>query len=502
MDLRRCAFALVFLPSCVAQLTFASYYGDHMVLQRAPERAVVWGFGPEAANLTVSLSGPVAQQESAVTVAAGIWRVTLQPMPPGGPYNLTVRGHNSSAVLTDVLFGDVWLCGGQSNMCFTMSQIFNSSEEIAISSRYHQVRPFQVSLKMSDTELTDLTGVDIPWSVPSPEALANFSAVCALFGRYMYDQLKYPIGLVTSCWGGTPVEAWSSHRALKRCGLHNLLEGDQHDNSVLWNAMIHPLVNMTIKGALWYQGERNAAYHRDAYNCSFPAMIDDWRMVFHEGSGGQTSKNFPFGFAQLCVYKKGSRDDGFPEIRWHQTADIGIVPNKRMPNTFMAVTLDLPDYNSPYGPIHPRDKQDVAYRLSLGARALAYDENISFLGPFPQHIFSDAMSFYIIYDQEVRAWQSVNIFEICCKGSPCESETIWRPAPMLTMGASTIEVSAFYCSGTSKVAAIRFAWMDWPCVFKTCPIYSKDGVLPAPPFVFYAQAKRLSQTLPAFDVHL
>lgn len=97
-------------------------------------------------------------------------------------------------------------------------------------------------------------------------------------------------------------------------------------SSVLWNAMIHPLLNMTIKGALWYQGntseerfvfciapahtvglllfipgEANSAYNRDKYNCTFPAMIDDWRMAFHQGSGGQTALDFPFGFVQVLL---------------------------------------------------------------------------------------------------------------------------------------------------------------------------------------------------------
>lgn len=100
------------------------------------------------------------------------------------------------------------------------------------------------------------------------------------------------------------------------------------NNSVMWNSMIHPLLNMTIKGALWYQGtvfaqvsdvhysrihhmllwdlsalsgEANVEYHQDKYNCSFPAMIDDWRMAFHLGSGGQTAIDFPFGFVQVCL---------------------------------------------------------------------------------------------------------------------------------------------------------------------------------------------------------
>ncbi|KAB5575111.1 hypothetical protein PHYPO_G00217050 [Pangasianodon hypophthalmus] len=444
-------------------LRFASYYGEHMVLQKAPEKAVVWGYGITGAEVQISLAGPQNEQVKSVPVLDGIWRVILDPVQVGGPYNLTATQRGSKIVLTDVLFGDVWLCGGQSNMAFTLGQVYNASEELAMATKFPNVRVFQAALEMSSVELTDLAGVEVPWSRPTPEILGgkdftHFSAVCWLFGRYLYESLKYPIGLVESCWGGTPVEAWSSLRALHSCGLKEPESSDEWDkewnSTVLWNAMIHPLLNMTIKGAIWYQGEANAQYNQDKYSCTFPAMIDDWRMAFHAGSEGQTAPDFPFGFVQLCTYRKVTQD-GFPEIRWHQTADYGFAPNERMKKTFMAVAVDLPDESSPWGSIHPRDKQDVAYRLVLGARA------------------------------KIRATLSSDTFEICCskEKKPCTSDSQWIPAPMKEQGSDYVLVSIAKCP-LENVAALRYAWSDWPCSFKACPIYSADGVLPAPLFIF------------------
>uniref|UniRef100_A0A3P8U8E7 Sialic acid acetylesterase n=1 Tax=Amphiprion percula TaxID=161767 RepID=A0A3P8U8E7_AMPPE len=489
MAVTLCVFVilLVFFHGSDGNLSFASYYGDHMVLQKSPDRAVLWGFGPESEQVTVFLSGPVTQK-TLVTVTGGIWRVTLDPVDAGGPYNVTASSWSSTATLTDVLFGDVWLCGGQSNMYFKMSQIFNASEELALSAKYPHVRPFMVALNRSEIELPDLIQVELPWFEPTATVLAEFSAVCWLFGRYMYDNLNYPIGLVESCWGGTPVEAWSSTRALQKCGLEKTEDRSLshiEKNSVMWNSMIHPLLNMTIKGAIWYQGEANAVYHQDNYNCSFPAMIDDWRMAFHHGSGGQTALDFPFGFVQLSTYQKHSTDDGFPNIRWHQTADTGFVPNPRMKKTFMAVALDLPDGTSPYGTIHPRDKQDVAYRLTLGARAVVDNErDVPFLGPFPSQILSTQMYVYITYDQTISVTPSKNIFEICCSGiwAPCGPGSLWFPAPIIQWGPNTIQLSTALCQ-VSEVAAVRYAWKDWPCDFKACPVYGDSGILPAPPFI-------------------
>ncbi|KAM9299657.1 sialate O-acetylesterase [Gastrophryne carolinensis] len=492
---------------------FASYYGSHMVLQQKPALALIWGYGEVGALVTVTLSeGMDTILKRAVAISeTGVWKVLLDPMDHGGPYHL--EAHQSSKTgetsiyLKDILFGDVWLCSGQSNMEMTVSQIFNASEELDRASHYPHVRLFTAALMASDTELEDLAKVDLEWSLPTAQNLGHgaftyFSAVCWLFGRHLAHRLKYPIGLVESSWGGTPVEAWSSKAALKQCGItcprdnikSNIFSGmlgGPSNNSALWNAMIHPLLNMTIKGAIWYQGEANAGLNLNLYNCTFPALISDWRQSFHQGSLGQTDLSFPFGFVQLSTYQKSDPLDNFPDIRWHQTADYGYAPNPKMPNTFMAVAMDLGDETSPCGSIHPRDKQTVAYRLFLGARAVAYGEtNINFRGPFPVtiEVYYDYSYMNITYDQEFLITHPPDrIFEVLCSKDAEAGDggsDVWVPARG-PIGAASSKVLSVSFKGCPHVRGIRYAWSDWPCDYKQCPIYSARRDLPAPIFIKY-----------------
>lgn len=506
---------------------FASYIDNYMVLQKEPSGAVIWGFGTAGATVTVTLcqgQETIMKKVTSVKGPSNTWMVVLDPMKPGGPFEVmaqqTLETTNLTLRVHDVLFGDVWLCSGQSNMQMTVLQIFNASKELSDTAAYQSVRIFSVSLTQAEEELADLDGVDLSWSKPTAGNLGhgNFtymSAVCWLFGRYLYDTLQYPIGLVSSSWGGTPIEVWSSRRALKACGVPNTRDervlqpeikpmrngceskesscpfrrfvpcdpvAGPATHSVLWNAMIHPLQNMTLKGVVWYQGENNANYNRDLYACMFPALIADWRRTFHSGSQGQTEHFFPFGFVQLSSYLlMNSSDYGFPEIRWHQTADFGSVPNPKMPNTFMAVAMDLCDRDSPFGSIHPRDKQTVAYRLHLGARAVAYGEkNLTFQGPLPKKIELLARNelLNLTYDQEIQVQRKDNkTFEIsCCSDHQCK----WLPAPVNTFSTQTLILDLSACLGT--VDAVRYAWTTWPCEYKQCAVYHTSSVLPAPPF--------------------
>ncbi|CAM4698105.1 unnamed protein product, partial [Caretta caretta] len=297
---------------------FASYYGDHMVLQKKPAGAVVWGYGESGANVTLSLSKDskvIMKKMAQVEEHSETWKVVLAPMDHGGPYSVMAEQHSreepKNLTLRDIYFGDVWLCSGQSNMEMTVSQILNASKELSEASLYPYIRVFTAALIQSEVELQDLAKIDLEWSIPTAENLGHgnfsyFSAVCWLFGRHLYEMLQYPIGLVESSWGGTCIEAWSSRRALHECGLKGdarrfllptLLSGPDMP-SVLWNAMIHPLLNMSLTGVIWYQGETNAFINTDLYNCTFPALLTDWRKAFHAGSDGQTQPLFPFGFVQ------------------------------------------------------------------------------------------------------------------------------------------------------------------------------------------------------------
>ncbi|NXC27762.1 SIAE acetylesterase, partial [Campylorhamphus procurvoides] len=497
---------------------FASYYGDHMVLQKEPAGAVVWGHGQPGAAVTVALLGAggliVMKKTAQVKGPSGTWTTVLDPMDQCGPYTLTAEQGLENMTLRDIYFGDVWLCSGQSNMAMTVQQVANASQELATAARYPYVRVFAVAPARSDVELENLERIDLPWSIPTAENLGHgnftyFSAVCWLLGRSLYETLGSPIGLVEAAWGGTPIEAWSSRQALQTCGLledtgsrvkpplcfapplcpsfssstsaHQHLSGPQAP-SVLWNAMIHPLLNMTLRGIAWYQGEANAFLNTDRYNCTFPALIADWRQAFHTGSAGQTDPLLPFGFVQLSTYRHQSPDDSFARLRWHQTADLGLVPNARMPGTFMAVAMDLGDEHSPYGSIHPRDKQNVVHRLLLGARAVAYgDKDLVFQGPYPVRAVLEVTKglLNITYSQELVCRQrDMQSFEVCCSSqvSPCQ----WLPAPMVAVGSHTVTLALSGCG--MLVLGLRYAWAEWPCEYQSCPLYNPQG-LPAPPFL-------------------
>ncbi|NXS14974.1 SIAE acetylesterase, partial [Neodrepanis coruscans] len=486
---------------------------------------------------------------------SGTWTTVLDPMDQGGPYTLMAEQDLENMTLRDIYFGDVWLCSGQSNMAMTVLQVANASQELAAAAHYPYVRVFAAAPARSDMELEDLEQVNLPWSIPTAaENLGHgnftyFSAVCWLLGRSLYEALGSPVGLVEAAWGGTPIEAWSSRRALRMCGLsedtgrvtlelffglvlaltmkgyaplelctplspalssstspHWHLSGPQTP-SVLWNAMIHPLLNMTLRGVVWYQGEANTLLHRDQYNCTFPALIADWRQAFHTGSAGQTEPLLPFGFVQLSTYRRQSPDDSFARLRWHQTADLGVVPNARMPGTFMAVAMDLGDEHSPYGSIHPRDKQNVAHRLLLGARAVAYgDKHLVFQGPYPTRAILEVTRglLNVTYSQELicrqrdtqafevrgrksspECWgreghidQGFSPLQVCCssQAAPCQ----WLPAPVVAVGSQRVTLALGGCR--TLVLGLRYAWAEWPCEYLSCPLYNPQG-LPAPPFL-------------------
>ncbi|PVD28307.1 hypothetical protein C0Q70_10894 [Pomacea canaliculata] len=485
------------------RFAFASYYNDHMVLQQAPQRAVIWGYYPMVGTQIMIQAVDMAYftyVEPGPTPEEGTWSVTLDPVPAGGPYTIHVYGRDAEINITDVMFGDVWVCSGQSNMQFTVSQMFNASEELAGSVNYTDIRIFTVDMQLSTIPLMDLAQITETWSLPSSIKLGGgnftyFSAVCWLFGKLLYEELQYPIGLIDTTWGGTPVEAWSSPDALATCGLTqkslpasvNNLEGPRNF-SVLWNAMVYPLLKMTIYGAIWYQGESDSSepmMHQ--YNCTFPAMIDDWRAKFSEQS--DTSSIFPFGF--LAPDRSSDIRVGFPDIRWHQTADYGYVPNFRMPNVFMSVAIDLPDFDSIYGSVHPRDKQDVAQRLLLSALGVAYYRVPAITtGPLPIRVTQDGDIISLDYGALwVLRVPSTLGFELCCSsnitGTCAYLDPGWVDAPILSNTVSAVALDATGCTSGTYAIGIRYAWRESPFDFKNAAVYDVAFDLPAPPFISF-----------------
>jgi sialate O-acetylesterase len=191
-------------PAAVAtDFRLARIFGDHMVLQRdRPLR--VWGWAAPGARVTVMIG------DVAVPTAAGRdgrWETVLPPFPAGGPWTLTAR---SGATLTvaDLLFGDVWVASGQSNMEFTLGAGVKDGEREIAAADYPKIRFFKVPRVASPRPRSDLSSGE--WRICSPETAPDVSAVAYFFARDLHREKGVPIGIVDATWGGTPAEAWTS----------------------------------------------------------------------------------------------------------------------------------------------------------------------------------------------------------------------------------------------------------------------------------------------------
>jgi sialate O-acetylesterase len=213
-------------------LRFANYYQDHMVLQRAPQRAIVWGYVDTfntPIRLTMNNKIYDTRSSSLSTDASNgsTWEVSLDPQTEEGPFQVKVtqplpNGTLETITLDDVLFGDVWVCSGQSNMGFALRQMFNASIEIENAYKYPKIRLFTPWHTQSYVPLEELLSIELQWSVASNITVggpAN-SAVCWLYGRMIHEGLGgRPIGLIHAAWGGTSIEWWSPPEALKECNI-------------------------------------------------------------------------------------------------------------------------------------------------------------------------------------------------------------------------------------------------------------------------------------------
>ena len=367
-------FLLIFLilfQSAVSQLRLPAVISDNMVLQRNAE-AMIWGWDNPGVQVNVR-AGWTLDEFEAQADANGEWSVILPTTIAGGPYNIYIKGSNE-IVVSNILLGDLWICSGQSNMEYKINwmggwrnpQFARDSIDIE-KNKYPLIRLFQHEKNTSDTPLSDFEG---EWMPVNTGTVAEFSAVAFFFGRELNRKIVVPVGLVSTNWGGTPAEAWTSRESLDgNDELQYYTDRDYSDvpeekkPSHLYNAMIHPLVKMAITGVIWYQGEANRhdALH---YRKLFPAMIKDWRKQFNQG-------DFPFYYVQIAPYNY-DKPMGGALVREAQLMTL------ELPGTGMVVTTDIGDPEK----LHPVKKQEVGRRLARNALALHYGvKGLTYSGP-------------------------------------------------------------------------------------------------------------------------
>ncbi|WP_020528998.1 sialate O-acetylesterase [Flexithrix dorotheae] len=228
--------------------------------------------------------------------------------------------------------------------------------------------------------------------------------------------------------------------------------------SLLYNAMVKPIIPFPAKGVIWYQGESNADYP-ELYNQLFPTMINDWRTKWND-------PKMPFLFVQLANWKQRQDKPGesnWAELREAQTNAL------ELSNTGMAVIIDIGEAND----IHPRNKQDVGKRLALAARKVAYQEDLVFSGPTYQSMKIRGNKIHLKFQNTgsglvTKDNQTIRGFAI----SGEDKNFVWAEAKIISKDEIVV-----FSPGISKPIAVRYAWADNP----DCNLYNKEG-LPASPF--------------------
>ena len=344
-----------------ADVKLASIFGDSMVLQR--ELPVpIWGWAEAGEEVTVTLGD---QSKKATADKDGRWQVKLDALKANAEgQSLKVSGKNTIE-LKDVLVGEVWLCSGQSNMEWGLGSSLNGNEEVA-AANHPQIRLFNVGVHITSPVAKDTCPGK--WQVCQPGAAGGFSAVGYFFGRRLQQDLKVPIGLVGSNWGGTRIEPWTSPDGFQSVPeLKTIADQvaaykvdtkvDGGSPSAIYNAMIHPLAPFAMRGAIWYQGESNGG-EGESYYHKTQALVNSWRKLFNP--------DLAFYWVQLANFQqpndKPEGGDGWAKIREAQRKALNIK------HTGMAVIIDIGEAND----IHPRNKQDVGLRLAHWALHQTY----------------------------------------------------------------------------------------------------------------------------------
>jgi sialate O-acetylesterase len=200
-----------------SKIVLPSLIGDNMLLQQKTT-AKIWGKATPGQKIKVT--GSWNAEASATAGENGKWTAAISTPEAGGPYVITVSAKDTTITINNVLIGEVWFCSGQSNMEMPVAgwppndTIMGSKKTIANAS-IPEIRLFNVTKKIASEPMEECVG---KWEVCSPESVNQFSATAFFFGKKLQSELKIPVGLIESSWGGTPSEAWTSSESLKKTG--------------------------------------------------------------------------------------------------------------------------------------------------------------------------------------------------------------------------------------------------------------------------------------------
>ena len=385
-------FMLVSALSAYAQqvaqpvLRFGDVLTDNMVIQQN-KPFTVWGqagrFEPVKIEADWLKTTVVVQADDHGDFIAIIPVPKVQPGDFSEHTLQVSSGTSARAVLTHILIGEVWFCGGQSNMQSSVSDILDGKAEAA-QADYKNIRLFNAALNFSNTPLDNVKG---QWVACTPQTVEKFSAVAYFFARQLYATLNVPVGVIFSGIGASAAQAYvprevlASDPLLDSAYLQPYLKSEKSREVIdggfsfekvtrpflLYNAMIHPFVKLSIRGFCWYQGESNRN-ERGGYTHLMHTLIQSWRSHFAQG-------DLPFYFVQVAPFFWDQENPDLADYAFFREAQTNIL---KLENTGMVLTMDVGEAKD----LHPKNKKPVGIRLALTALHRTYNQlTVVYQGP-------------------------------------------------------------------------------------------------------------------------
>ena len=376
-------------------LKMSPLYADEMVMQRR-EPIVFRGTANAGEQVKVTFLG---KKETTKVKTNGQWEVSFPAMEAGGPYEVHIATKAQQRTIRHIYIGEVWLCSGQSNMEFPVSQSTSAHNDLATAAKQPLLHLFNMYTRFpTNAEKWDETTLDAvnklalmggnTWETANENTVKNFSAVAYHFGKALADSLKVPVGIICNAVGGTTTESWidrntlewqfpsilydwyhgdfgqpwARQRALQNIALapKTALQRHPYEPCYMFEAAMLPLKDYAIRGVAWYQGESNA-HNIELHARLFRLLEKSWRHFFHR-------QKLPFLVVQLSSLNRPS----WPEFRDSQRR-----LSTKLPETWLTVTSDLGDSLD----VHYRNKQPVGERLALQALHHVYEHHLVSEGP-------------------------------------------------------------------------------------------------------------------------
>ena len=475
-------------------LSLPAIYTSHMVIQR--DKPFVLRGTANAGSKIYAQFGK--EKERTTTAPDGTWAITFKARnATSEPLTLTITDKKSQLTLTDILVGEVWLCSGQSNMAFMLSQASNPQENIteALTKknlRIYDMRPrvYTDAVAWDSTSLECLNRLDyyLPtqWQEFTNDNAPYFSAIAYHFGAMLSDSLNVPIGLICNAVGGAPIESYTDRSTIefhpelvdiltdwrhndriqdwvRSRGSYNIqlsknpMQRHPYEPCYLYEAGIAPLAGFPLRGFIWYQGESNA-HNVELFATQFPALVNSWRSAWDDDT-------LPFHFVQLSSIARPS---------WPHFRDVQRQLAQGIEHCEMVVSSDKGDSLD----VHPRDKRPIGERL--GRIALHHNYGYKKLtpsGPAVRSAKNKGRTIVLTFDyakgMTTADGTALRTFEIA------DEHGLYYPADRIEIKGNTIHLQSGQVKHPTRA---RYGWQP----FTRANLVNSEG-LPTSTFEIYCR---------------